>query len=223
MFLLSKIGQDWDKIYSEVISRLPTENPIWNLMVDDKDKDKGYTYCGESSIYSTLYVDENNKLQLVNPNLKNKVWQKQHCNVMLNMLLLNLIVVKKANYVLDLFIPESVKIRSQAYLQKSFDIHNMFQHMFEVRCDENTEYYQNWKGVANDEDWTLPKIAQAIRKSSDFYELPKKKQKEFTAENIEEFFKKNNYYKPSVYSDPNKHALKLRNWRLKPRTDEDEE
>ena len=74
MFLLSKIGQDWDKIYSEVISRLPTENPIWNLMVDDKDKDKdkGYTYCGESSIYSTLYVDENNKLQLVNPNLKNE-------------------------------------------------------------------------------------------------------------------------------------------------------
>ena len=72
-FLLSKVGQNWDEVHSEAVSKLDSENPIWNLVIDiDSDSNKGYTYCGESSIYSTLYVDDNNTLQLVNPLLKNE-------------------------------------------------------------------------------------------------------------------------------------------------------
>jgi hypothetical protein len=74
-----------------------------------------------------------------------------------------------------------------------------------------------------DEDWTLAKVAVAIRKSQEFYELPKSKQKEYKAEVIETFFMKNNFYKSACYNDLKKHAWRLRDWRLKPVEDEDED
>ena len=77
------------------------------------------------------------------------------------------------------------------------------------------------KGSVKDEDWTLPKIAQAIRKSQDFYELPKTKQKEYKADVIEQFFMKNNFYKGLCYNDSHKHAWRIRDWRLKPQEEED--
>ena len=40
MFLLSKVGQNWDDIYSEAVSRLPYSDPIFHLV---KDKDWGPT------------------------------------------------------------------------------------------------------------------------------------------------------------------------------------
>jgi hypothetical protein len=46
-FLLSKVGQNWDSVYSEAISRL-----------------------GESSNYSCLFVDDNGILQLVDPDAR---------------------------------------------------------------------------------------------------------------------------------------------------------
>ena len=70
MFLLSKVGQNWDDIYSEAVSRLPYSDPIFHLV---KDKDWGPTVrCGESSRYSALYIDENNLLQKVDPELTNE-------------------------------------------------------------------------------------------------------------------------------------------------------
>lgn len=72
-FLLSKVGQDWDKIHSEAISRLDKEEPIYHLVaLFNKSEEKDYVRCGESSYYSGLFVDENNFLQKVNPNLKNE-------------------------------------------------------------------------------------------------------------------------------------------------------
>ena len=139
-----------------------------------------------------------------------------HKNTMLNILLHNLLLVKAKGYNVDFFKPDSVKQRSLAYLQNSYDIHNIFKSVFEKRQEENVSKYLNWKGKAEDEDWTLSKVAGYIRKVPEFYELPKSKQKEYKAEVIEEFFRKNNFYKTSVYTDTNKHALRMKDWRLKP-------
>lgn len=144
-------------------------------------------------------------------------------NAMLNVLLHNLLMVKEQGYNVDFFKPESVKQRSLAYLQNSYDIHNIFKSVFEKRQEENSDKYENWKGKVEDEDWSLSKIALQIRKAPEFYDLPKSKQKEYKTEAIEEFFRKNNFYRTSVYTDSNKHALKMKDWRLKPREQEEED
>jgi hypothetical protein len=152
--------------------------------------------------------------------LKNSVVYK---NAMLNILLQNLLLVKKQNYSVDFFKPASVRERSLAYLQNSYDIHNIFKSLFEKRNVENVDKYENWKGNKEDADWTLTKVVGYIRKSAEFYELPKNKQKEYKAEEVEDFFKKNNVYKSSVYMDTDKHALRMRDWRLKPKEEEEDD
>ncbi len=72
-FLLSKVGQDWDKIHSEAISRLDKEEPIYYLVARNETEKRDTVMCGESSRYSGLYVDENNLLQKVNPELTNEM------------------------------------------------------------------------------------------------------------------------------------------------------
>jgi len=159
---------------------------------------------------------ETNHIYPLNAGLKDKLkGSVLHRNTMLNILLHNLLLVKAQNYNVDFFKPESVKQRSLAYIQNSYDIHNIFKSLFVKRCEENAGKYINWKGQEEDEDWTLSKIAGHIRKSPEFYDLSKSKQKEYKAEVIEEFFRKNNFYKSSVYTDTNKHALRMRDWRLK--------
>lgn len=69
-FLLSKIGQPFDQVYSEAIKRIPEAEPISYLVKED-NTGQGYTYCGESSMYSTMYVDDQGLLQLVKPELVN--------------------------------------------------------------------------------------------------------------------------------------------------------
>jgi hypothetical protein len=160
---------------------------------------------------------ETNHIYPLDAGLKEKLkGSVVHRNTMLNILLHNLLMVKAQDYNVDFFKPESVKQRSLAYLQNSYDIHNIFKSLFEKRCEENADKYINWKGKEEDEDWTLSKIAGHIRKAPEFYDLPKSKQKEYKADVIEEFFRKNNFYKSSVYTDTNKHALRMRDWRLKP-------
>lgn len=66
-FMISKVGQDFDKVFSEAISRLDKEDPIYHI-VDDKRE----YMMSENAIFPTLKVDENNILQLVNPSLKNE-------------------------------------------------------------------------------------------------------------------------------------------------------
>jgi phage/plasmid-associated DNA primase len=168
-----------------------------------------------------ITTGETNHIYPLDASLKETL-KTHHKNTMLNMLLTEIILVKRQNYNVDFYKPDSVKKRSLAYLQNSYDIHNMFKVLFEKRITENIEKYNDWKGDKNDEDWSLPKIAQALRKSNEFYDLDKKKQREYKAAYIAEFFRKNHVYKSSVYTDTGKHALFLRDWRLIPRTDEED-
>lgn len=71
-FLLSKVGEDWTTIHSQAVARLDKEEPIYHLVAKDESHKKDYVRCGESSFYSGLYIDEENKLQKVNPDLKNE-------------------------------------------------------------------------------------------------------------------------------------------------------
>lgn len=70
-FLMSKVGQNFDIVYSEAVSRLDNEDPIWFMVLRDRDN-RRYVRIGESSYYSALIVDENNLLQLADPSLKNE-------------------------------------------------------------------------------------------------------------------------------------------------------
>ena len=147
---------------------------------------------------------------------KEQSWKDAHKNAMLNLLLSHLLFLKNdGKYIVDKYKPESVKQRSLAYLQNSYDIHTIFISLFEKRNPENIDKYKNWKGELVDEDWSLAKIAQAIRKSTEFRELSKIKQKEYSADIIQEFFCKNNFYKSIVYNNTDKHGFFMRNWRLK--------
>jgi len=66
-FLLSHVGDNWDKVYSEAKSRLDKEEPIfWIVALHNSDK-KDYVRIGENSYYSGLFVDVDNILQKVNP------------------------------------------------------------------------------------------------------------------------------------------------------------
>lgn len=69
-FLLSKVGSNWNDVYSEAKSRLDKEEPIfWMVALNDSQKND-YFGAGESTYFSGLFVDDNNVLQLVNPKLR---------------------------------------------------------------------------------------------------------------------------------------------------------
>lgn len=96
-FLLKQEGRDWDEIWRECKSRLNTTEPIHYMVlninknglvnnnipilgiesstIDWKGREladslKKCFRCGEGSYYSTMYVDENNKLQFVDKDYK---------------------------------------------------------------------------------------------------------------------------------------------------------
>ena len=71
-FLLSKVGQDWNEIFSEAKSRLNKTEPIYWLVAINQDEKQEYVRTGESTYFSGLFIDDNGKLQLVNPELKAK-------------------------------------------------------------------------------------------------------------------------------------------------------
>jgi len=69
-FLLSKVGCNWEEVFSEARSRLDRTDPVfWMVALHDAEK-KDYVRIGESSYYSGLYVDEDGILQITNPHLK---------------------------------------------------------------------------------------------------------------------------------------------------------
>lgn len=78
-FLLSKVGSDWNEVFSEAKSRLDKTEPIfWMVALQEEDK-KDYIRVGESSYFSGLFVDDNGILQIVNPNL-NATDMKPFCD-----------------------------------------------------------------------------------------------------------------------------------------------
>lgn len=169
------------------------------------------TTCGKSNVYP---LDAGLK-----ENLKTSVSIR---SAMLNILLHNLFLVKAQGYNIDYFKPQSVKDRSLAYLQDSYDLHVIFTSLFEKHSENNQSIYKNWKGEVEDKDWTLSKAVSHLRKSSEFYDLPKDKKKEYTPTACEEFFRKNPFYKSVVYMDTHSHSFRIKKWRLKP-VDEEEE
>ncbi len=78
-FLLSKIGQDWDDVFSESKSRLDKTDPIFWMVSLNDNNNQDFIRTGESSYFSGLYVDENNLLQKCNPQLNPDNMEK-FCN-----------------------------------------------------------------------------------------------------------------------------------------------
>ena len=69
-FLVSKVGGDWGAIYSEAKRRLDRPEPIfWQVALTEADR-RDIVLLGESSHFSGLYVDENNRLAKVAPELR---------------------------------------------------------------------------------------------------------------------------------------------------------
>lgn len=68
-FLLSKVGQSWDNVFSEAVARLDRPEPIFWLVALREEERREVVRVGESTHFSGLYVDDNGILQLVNPDL----------------------------------------------------------------------------------------------------------------------------------------------------------
>jgi len=71
-YLISKVGNNWDEIYHDIKNRIDKDDPIyWIVARNEKDKEE-IVRLGESTYFSGLYIDENNNLQIVNPDLRNE-------------------------------------------------------------------------------------------------------------------------------------------------------
>ena len=82
-----------------------------------------------------------------NTKYKTREWRDVHNNAFMNLLIVYLLRLKnEANYIIDEFVPESVKQRSLEYLQDSFDIHKLFRYLFERRSDD-PDVNKNENGV----------------------------------------------------------------------------
>ena len=66
-FLLSRVGEDWAKVHSEAVSRLDTPEPIFWIVARSEIEMKSVVLLGENSYFSGLYVDDENRLALVDP------------------------------------------------------------------------------------------------------------------------------------------------------------
>ena len=66
-FLLSRVGKNWDDVHSEAVSRLDREEPISWMVASAQSEGNAVFRAGESSYFSGLYVDDNNKLSVVDP------------------------------------------------------------------------------------------------------------------------------------------------------------
>ena len=100
----------------------------------------------------------------------------------LNRLFESVLELKQEMYIIDKFIPESVKIRSNLYLLACCDIHEMFV--------EN--YREDLSGVGF---LSMKEICFNIKHSVSFYGMSKTKQKSLKNDVIYDFFKTNPAYK----------------------------
>ncbi len=66
-FLRSRVGDDWDEVFSEAVSRLDTPDPIFWLVARRPEDGQKVVRIGESAYFSGLYVDEGNRLRVVAP------------------------------------------------------------------------------------------------------------------------------------------------------------
>lgn len=66
-FLLSKVGSNWNDVFSEAKARLDKTEPIFWMVAVNKNDKKDIMAVGESTYFSGLYVDDEGILQLSNP------------------------------------------------------------------------------------------------------------------------------------------------------------
>ena len=66
-FLLSRVGADWVATHREALSRIDREEPITWMVAENKDSASPYFRYGESSYFSSLFVDGDGKLAIVDP------------------------------------------------------------------------------------------------------------------------------------------------------------
>lgn len=66
-FLISKVGSNWNEIFSEAKSRLDKTEPIFWLVALDENDRNDFVRIGETSFFSGLYIDDDGVLQLSNP------------------------------------------------------------------------------------------------------------------------------------------------------------
>lgn len=71
-FLLSKVGQDWSRVHSQAVARLDKEEPIFWMVARTEDDKRPVVRIGENAYFHGLYVDEENKLALVDPTACNE-------------------------------------------------------------------------------------------------------------------------------------------------------
>lgn len=69
-FLLSRVGADWTETHREALARLDTEEPIFWMVARTEAEKKPRVCLGENSYFSGLYVDDRNRLALVDPSLR---------------------------------------------------------------------------------------------------------------------------------------------------------
>lgn len=68
-FLLSKVGQDWGAIHAEAVARLDQTDPIWWMVAQNPHEERPFFLTGESTYWSKLRVDADNRLVKVDPDL----------------------------------------------------------------------------------------------------------------------------------------------------------
>jgi len=69
-FLLSKVGEEWDGVYSEAVARLDRPDPIFWLVARHEAERRELVRLGESTYFTGLYVDDDGILRIVNPDLR---------------------------------------------------------------------------------------------------------------------------------------------------------
>jgi hypothetical protein len=81
-YLLKHVGEDFDKICSDVYPRIDDRERIWDIIDRNGSHDLHSRVCnvGGNSYYSTLIIDEDNILQIKTPELKNSdLWPDCGC------------------------------------------------------------------------------------------------------------------------------------------------
>ena len=74
-FLISKVGAQWDEVFSEAKSRLDKTDPIFTLVALHEHEKKAIVRTDESTYFSGLFVDEDGLLSFFNPELTAKDMQ----------------------------------------------------------------------------------------------------------------------------------------------------
>jgi hypothetical protein len=68
-FLLSRVGQRWDDVYSEAVTRLDRPAPIFWMVALGESERQTFVRTDEASYFSGLYVDDRGLLAVVAPEL----------------------------------------------------------------------------------------------------------------------------------------------------------